>query len=105
GRLHQARALEIADDGRHRRRAEARAARQVGARDLALLPDEVEKERRVARAHPLRVDGDRFVGLAHAHLLPPTRAVEIDAEAPAAGDPPEAAAPGSRVGGADAERV
>ncbi|HEX8954554.1 MAG TPA: hypothetical protein VF945_22015, partial [Polyangia bacterium] len=30
GRLHQARALEIADDGRHRRRAQPGAARQVG---------------------------------------------------------------------------
>src|SRR5439155_3016489 len=57
GRLHQARALEIAYDGRHRRRAEPGAARQVGARDLALLPDEVEQQRRIACPHPLCIDG------------------------------------------------
>ena len=68
GRLHQARALEVADDGRHRRRAEPSAPRQLGARHLALLPDEVEQECRVARSHSLRVDGELLELLRHGLL-------------------------------------
>src|SRR5207302_7874186 len=89
GGAHQARALEVAHDGRYRRRGEPGAAGQLGARDLALAPDEVEQERAVARAHALCVDGRLLDVTGHecvSSLVPrPRNSLEFDrASAPIA---------------------